>query len=225
MIACGFDVHRAQITFDLLDQETGEAAARADRAGDARSSCGYGWRGWRRRGWWSPWRARPVGGSWPRSWRRRGRRRCWRSQARRAPCAARSGERRPIAPTRAGCVSRLERGELPRSPGSAGAPARAALPRRTAPDAGRRAGAPGCSACTRSSSTTHPVVRRAREPRRPWAGCARPSSRRPGRELVDTALATVDFLDTQLAALDSELRRFSRAHPATQRVGSPLRGR
>ena len=24
MIACGFDVHRAQITFDLVDQETGE---------------------------------------------------------------------------------------------------------------------------------------------------------------------------------------------------------
>src|ERR1051325_1102358 len=24
MIACGFDVHRAQITFDLLDHETGE---------------------------------------------------------------------------------------------------------------------------------------------------------------------------------------------------------
>jgi len=24
MIACGFDVHRAQITFDLLDHQTGE---------------------------------------------------------------------------------------------------------------------------------------------------------------------------------------------------------
>src|SRR6266702_3954158 len=41
MIACGFDVHRAQITFDLVDHETGELRrgrmrrAKTDRA-DAR---------------------------------------------------------------------------------------------------------------------------------------------------------------------------------------------
>jgi transposase len=40
-----------------------------------------------------------------------------------------------------------------------------------------------------------------------------------GRAVAETALATVDFLDTRLAALDDELRRFARAHPATRALG------
>ena len=47
-------------------------------------------------------------------------------------------------------------------------------------------------------------------------GSARSSSRRPDGRSVETALATVDFLDTQLAVLDRELRRYARADPATQ---------
>src|SRR5262249_59133724 len=40
-----------------------------------------------------------------------------------------------------------------------------------------------------------------------------------GGAVVETALATVDFLDTRLAGLDGELRLFARAHPATQALG------
>ena len=35
MIACGFDVHRAQITFDLVDHETGELRRGRINAGHA----------------------------------------------------------------------------------------------------------------------------------------------------------------------------------------------
>lgn len=37
-----------------------------------------------------------------------------------------------------------------------------------------------------------------------------------GRSSVDTALAMVDCLDAQLLELDSELRQYARAHPATR---------
>src|SRR5215213_6880679 len=70
MIACGFDVHRAQITFDLVDHETGEL--RRGRIVPATRE--------QLRRWLSEletsrlvvrWRGRPAGGSWPRRSRRR----------------------------------------------------------------------------------------------------------------------------------------------------------
>jgi hypothetical protein len=38
MIACGFDVRRAQITFDLVDHQTGGFGSRPDRTGHARAA-------------------------------------------------------------------------------------------------------------------------------------------------------------------------------------------
>jgi hypothetical protein len=40
-----------------------------------------------------------------------------------------------------------------------------------------------------------------------------------GRTVVEAALATVDFLDSQLAVLDRELRSYARTHPATRALG------
>jgi transposase len=37
-----------------------------------------------------------------------------------------------------------------------------------------------------------------------------------GRQLVSSALGTIDFLDDQLSGIDAQLRRFARAHPATR---------
>ena len=103
-IVAGFDVHRAQITFDALDTETGEVmrgridatpaavtrwARRFSRAG----RCMSRWR-----------RARAGCSSVTRS-RRRARWRIWPSRWRRARCGVASGAPRPIARTRAGCAS------------------------------------------------------------------------------------------------------------------------
>ena len=179
MIACGFDVHRAQITFDLVDHETGSCVA----AGSCRrraSSCGCGSPRWRRRGWWWRWRARRAGGSWPRSWRRRARGWCWPSRARRVRCVGRSGERRPTVPMRAGCGSCSSAASC-RSPGSrpstcSSCAAGCGCARRWPTSA-----APGCSACTRSCFITAiPVAGELAKPAaRDWLRADRALARRP----------------------------------------------
>src|SRR3954465_5462849 len=115
-ILAGFDVHRAQITFDALDTETGEVLRgrlRSDRdavgewvrqfAGEhvevAVEACTGGLFVYEV--------LAGGGGGVGCSWMRGGRGRAWGctwpSRRRRARCGARSAMPRPIARTRAGC--------------------------------------------------------------------------------------------------------------------------
>jgi transposase len=63
-----------------------------------------------------------------------------------------------------------------------------------------------------------PVAGELAKPRqRDWLGTVELSP--AAQAVVETALATVDFLDGELASLDGELRRYARTHPATRALG------
>ena len=212
MIACGFDVHRAQVTFDLVDHETGEL----------------------RRG-----RIVPATREQLRVWLSRlvvamegttG----WRFVAEEVEAAgaravlAEPGETRALrGPKRRAKTDRadarwlrelLERGELPLSwiPPEHLLELRCQVRLRQTLADERRAWLQRVHA----QLFHHGIPlggELAKPDRRDWLGAVALSP--AARLVVETALATVDFLDAQLAALDGELRRYARAHPATRALG------
>src|SRR4051812_1309009 len=217
MIACGFDVHRAQITFDLVDQQTGELrrgrivpATREQlrlwlsKVDTARLVVAVeGTTGWR-------FVAEEVEAAGARA------------------VLAEPGETRALrGPKRRAKTDRadarwlrelLERGELPRSwiPPQHLLELRCRVQLRQTLADERRAWLQRVHAQLFHHGI--PVGGELANPGgRDWLGAVELSP--AGRELAETALATVDFLDTRLAALDCELRRFARAHPATQALG------
>ena len=102
-IVAGFDVDRAQITFDALDTETGEVSrGRIDAtpAAVARWTERFAGRGSMSRS-----RLARAGCSSATRWCLRVRCRIWPSRSRRVRCEVASGAPRPIARTRAGCAS------------------------------------------------------------------------------------------------------------------------
>jgi transposase len=217
MIACGFDVHRAQITFDLVDQETGElrrgriVPATRERlrvwlAGIEMARLVVaveGTTGWR-------FVVEELEAAGARA-----------VLAEPGETRALRGRKRRAKTDRADARwlrELLERGELPRS---WIAPqhllelrCRVSL-RQTLADE-RRAWLQRVHA----QLFHHGIAvggELANRARRAWLDRVELSP--AGRELVETALASVDYLDTRLAALDSELRRFARGHPATRALG------
>src|SRR5919112_3813054 len=106
-IVGGFDIHRRQITFDYLDERSGETRhgriAPADRMllrgwlqkldVDAGTPAAFAWRG------------APAGGSWSRSCSAPGSRRIWPSRPIPPPRAGRNAGPRPTAPTPGCCVT------------------------------------------------------------------------------------------------------------------------
>jgi transposase len=214
MIACGFDVHRAQITFDLVDHQTGELRcgriAPATRAG-LRAWLGgvdcarlvvavEGTTGWR-------FVADEVRAAGARA------------------VLAEPGETRALrGPKRRAKTDRadarwlrelLERGEIPESwiPPAHVLELRCRVQLRQTLVGERRAWLQRIHAQLFHHGV--PVGGELAAPSgRDWLSAVELSP--AGRELVDSALATVDFLDAQLALVDAELRRFARAHPATR---------
>ena len=214
MIACGFDVHRAQITFDLVDHETGElrrgrvvpatrAQLRVWLSGVDTSRLVVaveGTTGWR-------FVAEEVEAAGARA------------------VLAEPGETRALrGPKRRAKTDRadarwlrelLERGELPTSwiPPQHLLELRCRVRlRQTLADERR-----GWLQRVHAQLFHHgiPVAGELAKPAaREWLQTAELSP--AGRTAVETALATVDFLDTQLATLDDELHRYARAHPATR---------
>lgn len=217
MIACGFDVHRAQITFDLVDHQTGEL--RRGRIAPATRE--------QLRLWLSVVETArlvvAVEGTTG-----------WRFVAEELEAAgaqavlAEPGETRALrGPKRRAKTDRadarwlrelLERGELPVSwiPPEHLLELRCRVQLRQTLADERRAWLQRVHAQLFHHGI--PVGGELAEPvGRDWLRTIELSP--AGREVVETALATVDFLDTRLAALDGELRRFARAHPATQALG------
>jgi transposase len=217
MIACGFDVHRAQITFDLVDHQTGELRrgriVPATREQLRRWLSGVetarlvvaveGTTGWR-------FVAEEVEAAGARA------------------VLAEPGETRALrGPKRRAKTDRadarwlrelLERGELPRSwiPPEHVLELRCRVRLRQTLADERRAWLQRVHAQLFHHGI--PVGGELAKPAgREWLRAAELSS--AGRAVVETALATVDFLDTRLAALDAELRRYARAHPATRALG------
>src|SRR5215210_1853739 len=217
MIVCGFDVHRAQVTFDLVDHETGEL----------------------RRG-----RIVPATREQLRLWLSKldtarlvvavegttG----WRFVAEEVEAAgarvvlAEPGETRALrGPKRRAKTDRadarwlrelLERGELPLSwiPPEHLLELRCQVRLRQTLADERRAWLQRVHA-----QLFHHGIAVAGELAKPaardWLTTIELSP--AGRAVVETALATVDFLDSRLAALDGELRLFARTHPATRALG------
>jgi len=217
MIACGFDVHRAQITFDLVDQETGEV--RRGRIVPATRE--------QLRLWLSDLETVrlvvAVEGTTG-----------WRFVAEEVEAVgarvvlAEPGETRALrGPKRRAKTDRadarwlrelLERGELPRSwiPPEHLLELRCRVRLRQTLADERRAWLQRVHA-----QLFHHGIPVGGELARPDArGWLQGTELSPaGRAVAETALATVDFLDTRLSALDDELRRFARAHPATRALG------
>jgi transposase len=217
MIACGFDVHRAQVTFDLVDHQTGEV--RRGRIAPATRE--------QLRVWLSGVESARLVVAMEGTTG-------WRFVAEEAEAAgaravlAEPGETRALrGPKRRAKTDRadarwlrelLERGELPLSwiPPEHLLELRCQVRLRQTLADERRAWLQRVHAQLFHHGV--PVGGELAEPgRRDWLGAVALSP--AGRSVVETALATVDFLDAQLAALDSELRRFARAHPATRALG------
>src|SRR3954471_14822127 len=213
MIACGFDVHRAQITFDLVDHETGEL-----RRGRIAPATREQLRVWRA-GMETARLVVAVEGTTG-----------WRFVAEEVEAAgaravlAEPGETRALrGPKRRAKTDRadarwlrelLERDELPLSwiPPAHLLELRCRVSLRQTLADERRAWLQRVHAQLfhHGMPVGGELAKRAG---REWLRTTELSP--AGRELVETALATVDFLDTRLAALDRELRSFARAHPAT----------
>jgi len=217
MIACGFDVHRAQITFDLVDHETGEL-----RRGRIAPATREQLRVWLA-GVETARLVVAVEGTTG-----------WRFVAEEVEAAgaravlAEPGETRALrGPKRRAKTDRadarwlrelLERGELPLSwiPPQHLLELRCQVRLRQTLADERRAWLQRVHAQLFHHGV--PVDGElAKRERRDWLGAVALSP--AGRSVVETALATVDFLDAQLVALDGELRRYARAHPATRALG------
>jgi transposase len=217
MIACGFDVHRAQITFDLVDHETGEL--RRGRIAPATRE--------QLRLWLSQLETTRlvvvVEGTTG-----------WRFVAEEVEAAgatavlAEPGETRALrGPKRRAKTDRadarwlrelLERGELPRSwiPPEHLLELRCQVRLRQTLADDRRAWLQRVHAQLFHHGI--PVGGElARIDKRDWLAAVELSP--AGRLAVETALATVDFIDAQLLKLDRELRRYARTHPATRALG------
>src|SRR3954451_9868630 len=214
MIACGFDVHRAQITFDLVDHETGEVRrgliAPATReqlrvwlAGveTARLVVAVeGTTGWR-------FVAEEVEAAGARA-----------VLAEPGETRALRGRKRRAKTDRADARwlrELLERGELPLSwvPPEHLLELRCRVRLRQTLADERRAWLQRVHAQLFHHGV--PVAGElAKLAARDWLTTIELSP--AGRAVADTALATVDLLDSRLAGLDDELRRFARAHPATR---------
>jgi transposase len=217
MIACGFDVHRAQITFDLVDHETGEL--RRGRIAPATREQLRVWlaavettrlvvavegtTGWR-------FVAEEVEAAGARA-----------VLAEPGETRALRGRKRRAKTDRADARwlrELLERGELPLSwiPPEHLLELRCQVRLRQTLADERRAWLQRVHAQLFHHGI--PVGGELAQPAgREWLETVALSP--AARSVVMTALATVDFLDTQLAALDDELRRYARAHPATQALG------
>ena len=214
MIACGFDVHRAQITFDLVDHETGElrrgriAPATRERlrvwlAGmdSVRLVVAVeGTTGWR-------FVAEELEAAGARA-----------VLAEPGETRALRGRKRRAKTDRADARwlrELLERGELPISwiPPAHLLELRCRVRLRQTLAAERSAWLQRVHAQLFHHGV--PVCGELAAPaRRGWLDGSELS---PAAEaVIDTALATVDFLDGQLTALDQQLRSFARAHPATR---------
>src|SRR4051812_17639402 len=238
MIACGFDVHRAQITFDLLDHQTGEL--RRGRIAPATREQLRVWlaggEGARLVGAVGGTSGRAVVGGgvettglvvalegptgWPfvaEELEAAG------AQARLAePGETRAlrGRKRRAKTDRADARwlrELLERGELPRSwiPPTHLLELRCRVRLRQTLADERRAWLQRVHA----QLFHHGIAvggELAKPAARDWLETVALSP--AAASVVTTALAT-DFLDTQLVALDGELRRYARAHPATQALG------
>jgi transposase len=214
MIACGFDVHRAQITFDLVDQQTGELrrgriapATRGElRAWLSGVECARlvvaleGTTGWR-------FVAEEL------------------TAAGAQAVLAEPGETRALrGPKRRAKTDRadarwlrelLERGEIPESwiPPTYLLELRCCVQLRQTLAAERRAWLQRIHAQLFHHGV--PVGGElAAKAGRDWLAGAELSP--AGRQLVSSALGTIDFLDDQLSGIDAQLRRFARAHPATR---------
>ena len=217
MIACGFDVHRAQITFDLLDHETGElcrgriAPATRERLRSWLSAVDTarlvvaveGTTGWR-------FVAEEVEAAGGRV-----------VLAEPAETRALRGRKRRAKTDRADARwlrELLERGELPQSwvPPAHLLELRCRVQLRQTLAEERRAWLQRVHA-----QLFHHGVPVGGELARPagrvWLDAAVLSP--AALTVVETALASVDFLDARLAKLDRELRSFARAHPATRALG------
>jgi transposase len=217
MIACGFDVHRAQITFDLVDHETGEL--RRGRITPATRE--------RLRVWLAAVETArlvvAVEGTTG-----------WRFVAEEVEAAgarvvlAEPGETRALrGPKRRAKTDRadarwlrelLERGELPTSwiPPAHLLELRCQVRLRQTLADERRAWLQRVHAQLFHHGI--PVGGELAKPRqRDWLQTVELSP--AGRAVVEAALATVDFLDSQLAVLDRELRSYARTHPATRALG------
>ena len=217
MIACGFDVHRAQITFDLVDRATGEL--RRGRIVPATRE--------RLRAWLSTVEVArlvvAVEGTTG-----------WRFVAEEVAAAggrvvlAEPGETRALrGPKRRAKTDRadarwlrelVERGELPQSwiPPAHLLELRCRVQLRQTLADERRAWLQRIHAQLFHHGV--PVAGElARPDARAWLDAAVLSP--AARTVVETALASVDFLDARLARLDRELRCFARAHPATRTLG------
>jgi transposase len=217
MIACGFDVHRAQITFDLLDHETGEL--RRGRIVPATREQLRSWlsgvetarlvvalegtTGWR-------FVAEELEAAGAQA-----------LLAEPAETRALRGRKRRAKTDRADARwlrELLERGELARSwiPPAHLLELRCRVSLRQTLADERRAWLQRVHAQLFHHGI--PVAGElANRAGRDWLATTELSP--AGRELVETALASVDFLDTRLAALDRELRSFARLHPATRALG------
>ena len=208
-IVAGFDVHRAQITFDALDTETGEVTrGRIDSA--------------------PPGGRRPLGGALCRArGRRRGRgvhrlavrlrraRRRWRDaapgRAGRDPRAARAQATRQDRPRGRPLAARTaRRGPAARGLDPARARAPMALPRAAAAHADRRAHPVDTAHPGDAVSPRHP-----RDPEKLRTAEGRAFLERlelpaDARERIQIALGMIDALDAQLAPLEREVRQLAR---------------
>ena len=146
----GLDVHRAQITFDWVDRDSGETTGVGSRQRPG-WGCAAGWGSCPGSRAGSRWRAAPAGGLWSRSSRRPGWPLTWPSRPRPAACAAPSGGPRPTVPTPGCCASCSSRAGCPapgsRRPGSwiCGPPCGCARPWSTSGPPGSSASTPRCS--------------------------------------------------------------------------------
>ena len=223
-IVAGFDVHRAQITFDALDDETGEL--KRGRIG-ATPEAVREWAGrFARRG--DPCRGRGLHGL---AVRLRGAagggRQCRisRSRSRRARCGARSGAPRPTARTRAGCARCSARAGC-RRPGSR---------RRTC-----ASGAPARGCARRSSTSARTWLQRVQATlfHHGVAGAPDKLLSAQGREFlaalelpdaaserIAVALSMIEALDRQLAPLEQSLRQLARRQTGCRALMAPLRDR
>lgn len=217
MIACGFDVHRAQITFDLVDHQTGEL-----RRGRIAPATRVELRAWL------------AGVDVARLVVALEGTTGWRFVAEEIEAAgaeavlAEPGETRALrGPKRRAKTDRadarwlrelLERGEIPISwiPPAYLLELRCRVRLRQTLADERRAWLQRVHA-----QLFHHGVAVGGELSSPagrdWLEATELSA--AGQDVVETALATVDFLDGRLELLDTELRRFARAHPATRALG------
>lgn len=214
MIACGFDVHRAQITFDLVDHETGEL-----RRGRIVPATREQLRLWLS-GVEAPRLVVAVEGTTG-----------WRFVAEELEAAgarmvlAEPGETRALrGPKRRAKTDRadarwlrelLERGELPTSwiPPAHLLELRCRVQLRQTLADERRAWLQRVHAQLFHHGI--PIGGELASPAgRGWLSAAELSA--AGEAVVETALAAVDFIDSQLATLDADLRRLARTHPATR---------